>query len=74
MVSNIFKTLNLTQLYLSPLTSSVNKKNITLLESKVKPITSTALYHTKNRETKILKPSVTTGFCSEDLEERKNSP
>ena len=72
--SNTFKTLILTQPYTSPSTFSSHRKNTTLPESKEKPKTSYALNHTKSRETKTLRHNVITGFFSEDLEERGNSP
>ena len=66
MASNIFKTLNLIQLYLRPSDSSAHKNNTTLLESKGKPITSLVVNLTKNKGIKTLKLNATTGFYSED--------
>jgi hypothetical protein len=66
--------LNSTQPY-SQSTSSSHRKNTTLPVSKEKPTTSYALKNTKkNKETETLKHSVITGFFSEVLEERENSP
>ena len=73
MASNIFKTLNLIQLYLRPSDSSAHKKNTILLESKGKPITSLVVNLTKNKGIKTLKQNATTGFYSEDLEGKWSS-